>query len=207
MEVGASRGHGEMVTNNPRIKVHRADRRKLVSSSTASRRALQLPARGPILGRDGRRELALAVLEQFRLIFRSAKKHFQWVQERTGVSGAQLWVLAEIHRQPGIRVTELAHAMAVHQSTVSNLLDRLQRNGLIQRDRSSADQRVVHLSLTDSGRATIARAPMPLEGVLPDALNRLAHDELLDLQQRLEHLAKLMKVRDSRGKRIPLAEM
>ena len=195
------------MTSHPRTKVHRADRRKLFSGSTAIARALPLPARGSVHERDTRRELALAVLEQFRLIFRSAKKHFQWVQERTGVSGAQLWVLAEVHRQPGIRVTELAHAMAVHQSTVSNLLDRLQRNGLIQRDRSIADQRVVHLSLTELGRATISRAPLPLEGVLPDALNRLAHDELLDLQQRLEHLAKLMKVRDSRGKRIPLAEM
>jgi DNA-binding MarR family transcriptional regulator len=196
-----------MVTNIPRTKVHRADRRKLISGSTAITRALPVPARRSPHERDARRGLALAVLEQFRLIFRSAKKHFQWVQERTGVSGAQLWVLAEVHRQPGIRVTELAHAMAVHQSTVSNLLDRLQRNGLIQRDRSSADQRVVHLSLTNLGRATIARAPLPLEGVLPDALNRLAHDELLDLQQRLEHLAKLMKVRDNKGKRIPLAEM
>lgn len=155
----------------------------------------------------GHRGLSLAVLGQFRMIFRSVKKHFQRVQERTGVSGAQVWVLAELQRKPGLRVTELARAMAVHQSTASNLVDHLQKAGLIQRQRSDADQRVVHLSLTKSGRQAIAAAPLPLEGVLPDALNALPHKSLLELQQLLEKLARQMKVRDSGGKRIPLAEM
>ncbi len=97
--------------------------------------------------------------------------------------------------------------MAVHQSTASNLIDRLEKAGLIQRDRSAADQRVVHLSLTKSGRKAIVAAPLPLEGVLPDALNSLPHKSLLELQQHLERLTRSMKVRDRGGKRIPLAEM
>jgi len=156
---------------------------------------------------DGDRRLVMAVLGQFRLIFRSAKKHFQWVLERTGVSGAQLWVLAELHRRPGIRVTELARAMGVHQSTASNLIDPLEKRGLISRDRSSRDQRVVHLSLTRAGRETVVRAPLPLEGVLPDALNALERADLVELQRRLDKLAKLMKVRDRAGKRIPLGQV
>jgi DNA-binding MarR family transcriptional regulator len=157
--------------------------------------------------REDDRELAMAVLGQFRLIFRSAKKHFQWVQERTGVSGAQLWALSEVHRRPGIRVTELARAMGVQQSTASNLIDPLERRGLVQRDRSTRDQRVVHLTLTKSGRETVARAPLPPEGVLPDALNSLGRADLVELQRRLEKLARLMKVRERGGKRLPLAEL
>jgi DNA-binding MarR family transcriptional regulator len=163
-------------------------------------------ARRPV-GGEGDRRLAMSVLGQFRLIFRSAKKHFQWVQDRTGIRGAQLWVLAELQRRPGIRVTELARAMGVHQSTASNLIDPLEKRGLIQRDRSSHDQRVVHLSLTRTGRDTLARAPLPLEGVLPDALKRLGQADLLALQARLDKLARLMRVRDAAGKGIPLGEM
>jgi MarR family transcriptional regulator, organic hydroperoxide resistance regulator len=180
-------------------------------AATANGRRRPAKQRTPAAQHKSRRDLhhqkALAVLEQFRLIFRSAKKHFQWVQQRTGVSGAQLWVLAELHRRPGIRVTELARAMAVHQSTASNLVERLEKLRLIERERSPADQRVVHLSLTDAGRRTIAGAPLPLEGVLPDALRSLAHEDLVALQRQLEHLAKRMKVRDRAGKRILLAEM
>jgi len=156
---------------------------------------------------DGQEQTALAVLEQFRLIFRSAKKHFQWVQERTGVTGAQLWVLAELRRNPGIRVTELARAMAVHQTTASNLIERLVREKMIKRERSEVDQRVVNLSLTRKGSTAVASAPLPLEGVLPDALKNLSLEDLGELKRRLDKLARLMKVRDVNGKRIPLAEM
>jgi MarR family transcriptional regulator, organic hydroperoxide resistance regulator len=156
---------------------------------------------------DRRDPLEMAVLQQFRLIFRSAKKHFQWVQERAGVSGAQLWLLAEIERRPGIRVTDVAKSMAVHQSTASNLIERLEKDRLLLRQRSSQDQRVVHLSLTKAGRATVARAPRPLYGVLRDALGSLEETDLAQLQDLLEKLASKMKVRDRAGKRIPLAEM
>jgi hypothetical protein len=37
---------------------------------------------------------AMAVLQKFRLIFKSVKKHFHWVETETGVSGSQLWALA-----------------------------------------------------------------------------------------------------------------
>jgi len=149
----------------------------------------------------------MEVLEQFRLIFRSAKKHFQWVRERTGISGAQLWLLAEIQRRPGIRVTELAKSMAVHQSTASNLIERLEAGGFVLRQRSSQDQRVVNLLLTKSGRETIARAPRPLHGVLLDALGGLDEADLDQLRGLLEKLAGRMKVRDRGGKWVPLAEM
>lgn len=184
-----------------------AARRSLGAPRARTRRvpAPREPAHSETEG-DVNRRLVMAVLGQFRLIFRSAKKHFQWVLDRTGVSGAQLWVLAELHRRPGIRVTELARAMGVHQSTASNLIDPLEKRGLISRDRSSRDQRVVHLSLTRSGRDTVVRAPLPLEGVLPDALNALEHADLVELQRRLDKLAKLMKVRDRAGRGIPLGE-
>ncbi len=150
---------------------------------------------------------ALAVLEQFRVIFRSTKKHFQWIEAATGVSGAQLWLLAELQRAPGIRVTELARALAVHQSTASNLLERLEERGLIQRARSPQDARNVLLSLTAAGRDVIARAPMPLEGVLPNALRALPLTQLAQLQVLLDGVVRRLKVRDRGGRRVPLAEM
>jgi DNA-binding MarR family transcriptional regulator len=171
-------------------------------------RAAKGPGAGPsVPARASHRLAVLAVLEQFRVIFRSTKLHFEWVKEKTGVSGAQLWVLAELHRHPGMRVTELARALAIHQSTASNLLDRLDALGLVHRERSADDQRVVHLSLTAKGRSVIDRAPQPLEGVLPNALHALRGDELAALQGQLERLAARMQVRDRKARRIPLADM
>ncbi|MBK6629814.1 MAG: MarR family transcriptional regulator [Betaproteobacteria bacterium] len=150
---------------------------------------------------------AMAVLQQFRFIFKSVKKHFQWVERETGVSGSQLWALAHIAASPGLRVTELARALVVHQSTASNLLDRLVQRNLVRRERTSADQRVVRLYATPRGQSIVAKAPRPFEGVLPDALLRLPHDDLRALDGLLKSVALLMRVRDASGRRTPLADI
>jgi DNA-binding MarR family transcriptional regulator len=80
-------------------------------------------------------ELAVEVLGRFREVFRAAKLHFAAVQRIAGVSGAQLWALWEINAQPGLRVSELTQKMSLHQSTVSNLVERLNSTGLLRRMR------------------------------------------------------------------------
>lgn len=149
----------------------------------------------------------MAVLQQFRFIFKSVKKHFQWVEHQTGVSGSQLWALAQIGAAPGLRVTELARALAIHQTTASNLVDKLAQRKLARRERKREDQRVVQLFLTQRGEAVIAQAPKPYEGVLPDALMRLPQAELGKLDELLKSLTRHMRVRDASGRRTPLADI
>ncbi len=156
---------------------------------------------------DLHHDQAMAVLQQFRFIFKSVKKHFQWVEQETGVSGSQLWALAHIAAAPGLRVTELARALVVHQSTASNLIDRLVQRNLVRRERTSTDQRVVRLYATPRGQTIVARAPRPFEGVLPDALRRLPHGDLRALDGLLKSVAQLMRVRDASGRHTPLADI
>ncbi|MBL8384135.1 MAG: winged helix-turn-helix transcriptional regulator [Burkholderiales bacterium] len=149
----------------------------------------------------------MAVLEEFRLIFKSVRRHFQAVEAHTGVSGAQAWLLAEVRARPGIRVTELAQVMAIHQTTASNLVERLARRGKIERRRSEDDHRAVHLHLTAAGRSLVARAPGPVQGVLPAALKQLPSEELAELRRRLARLTRLLPLRDARGRKTPLSEI
>lgn len=67
------------------------------------------------------------------------------------VSLPQFWALHYIARQGGLTVNALATALHRGKSTVSSLLQRLEKNGLVRRERSSADQRVVHVFLTPKG--------------------------------------------------------
>lgn len=156
---------------------------------------------------DRQHDQAIAVLQQFRFIFKSARKHFQWVEQETGLSGSQLWALAQIASAPGLRVTELAHALAIHQTTASNLIEKLVQRKLIRRERKSEDQRVVQLHLTQRGFDIVSKAPKPYEGVLPDALTRLPQADLRKLDSLLKSLTDLMRVRDASGRRTPLADI
>src|SRR5690349_17372989 len=110
----------------------------------------------------------LSVVMKFRLIVNSTKRHFKWVESQCGINGAQLWVLWELGQEPELTVTELAAAMAIHQSTASNLIDRLGRQNLIARKRVSDDRRVVTISLTNAGKRLLGRAPKPARGMLAE---------------------------------------
>jgi len=133
-------------------------------------------------------------LRLFRSIYAAVRHHLQNIERQCGASGAQVWALATVARQPGIRVTELASSMAIHPSTASNLVAKAERAGLLRRERSSRDQRVVHLYLTADGEAALSRAPEPVTGLLPDALGRLPEATLARLTGDLNALADIMAV-------------
>ena len=113
------------------------------------------------------RQLTLAVLKQFRLIYGSVRQHFREIEQVCGVSGSQLWLLHEISGEPGIGVSELARRLSIHQSTCSQLVDKLEARALVNKQRLQNDQRRVGLHITESALALLQRTPGPAEGLLP----------------------------------------
>jgi DNA-binding MarR family transcriptional regulator len=133
-------------------------------------------------------QLHVDVLKKLRIVIRAAQRHSAWIEKQCGVSGAQLWIMQELHDAPGVRVGEIAERLAVHQTTVSNLLDSLHKRGLVVKERSLQDQRVVTLVLSDQGKAVLMRAPKPARGLLPEALHSLDKTSLQQLNQGLAAL-------------------
>lgn len=150
-------------------------------------------------------EAALEALQAFRIIVRSVQRHSQRIERKFGVSGAQLWALQEIAEADGVRVGELARRMAVHQSTASNILDRLEEKGLVRRARTTEDQRVVRLYLTDPGRGLLAQAPSPTRGVLPHALRSMSGESLAELTLALKNVLVRISDADPSSGLVPLS--
>ncbi len=150
---------------------------------------------------------AVEALQNFRVIFRAVRRHFHEVEERCGISGSQLWALSVVVQAPGIRVKDLARSMAVQQSTASNLVEQLARQGLVRRARESPDQRIVQLHPTDAGRDAIARAPRPLVGILPEVLSRLEPKRLALLNRLLDEIVGSMRASDRAARHLPLSEL
>jgi DNA-binding MarR family transcriptional regulator len=149
----------------------------------------------------------LDVLRQFRIVIRSIQRHYQWVERSCGVSGAQLWAMERIAASPGLSPGELARQLAIHPSTASNLLARLEELGMIKRGRRSHDQRRVQLSITAKGASVLRKAPRPLKGVLQQALADMPAASLEALQQLLRDLLGLMRVRDDAARAKPLSDI
>ncbi|MEN9473495.1 MAG: hypothetical protein RIS48_215 [Pseudomonadota bacterium] len=151
-------------------------------------------------------EQAAQVLRQFRVVFNAVRSHFQQVEKRVGIGGAQVWALNVIQHQPGVSVNELARAMDIHQSTASNLIRQLVKRELVRTEKSAADRRGVQLFIEAAGQLLLQGAPGPYEGVLPEALQQLPPATLDQLQLSLAQLIQALKADEQAGG-IPLAEL
>lgn len=150
---------------------------------------------------------ALENLRLFRIIFKSANRHFHEVEKEIGIGGASLWALAEIDSHQTLTVTQLAKSMSIHQSTASNLIEKLEKDGYIQRVRSELDRRVVLLSLSFNGKELLKKAPIPHRGMLPDALNQLNAEQLMSLKSLLIQIIDLMQSPASQDAFEPLGQL
>jgi DNA-binding MarR family transcriptional regulator len=132
------------------------------------------------------------IIQQLRLVIRASQKHSRWIEAESGVSSAQLWAMWELFAAPGMRVSDLSRSLSIHQSTCSNMLDKLQDKGLVKRERAGPDQRVVRVYLTAQGTDILATAPRPAQGMLTHALHKLSDESQQQLEQALDQLLEVM---------------
>lgn len=91
-------------------------------------------------------------------------------------------------RGRGDTAADLARATAVDTGAMTRMLDRLQAKGLLERKRSDADRRVVHLALTDEGKQVSEQIPYCLAQVLNQHLTGFSEAELDQLKSLLRRM-------------------
>ena len=151
----------------------------------------------PRLRSDRSREtIEAAVLHRLRSLVGGMGQSARAIEERTGVTNAQLFLLQHLASGDGLSVRALAAYAHTGQSAVSAIVGRLVARRLVRRTRSPVDGRSVVLTLTESGRALVRRAPEPPTTRLLRALGKLDARELRALVQGLAGLSRSMRLPD-----------
>ena len=99
-----------------------------------------------------------------------------WAQ--LGLTTAQLRVLFLVREQPGVTAGELAHRLDVTPPTVSGIVDRLVKLGLIRREDDDSDRRLVRNTLTEMGAGACSRLERGVEVFTRRILVEMTHEEL-----------------------------
>jgi len=159
------------------------------------------------LSKHSKNQLSLQVLKKFRIIYGSVRQHFREIEQTCGVTGSQLWILQEVAKTPDIGVSELADRLSIHQSTGSQLVEKLVARGLIIKERSKEDQRRVGLCLSEEASKLLKNAPGPAEGILPEALQALPGTALLALDNSLIEVIGQLRIRDDKLADRPLSDL
>lgn len=112
-------------------------------------------------------------------------------QRPDDLSYAQYSLLFGLAQQPELPASQLAALADLSPGTATEMLDHLEAHGLVQRNRSSLDKRVVLISLTKRGGELVAARRERFEGRWQAALADFSDDELRTAAAVLARLGQL----------------
>jgi DNA-binding MarR family transcriptional regulator len=109
-----------------------------------------------------------------------------------GLTSPQLATLREIQAGKNVSTGTLATALHLSQPTVTGILSRLEQRGLIARERSEDDRRSVLATVTEEGKALVAKSPALLRDRFCQELVRLPTVEQEQILSTLQRVAEMM---------------
>ena len=139
-----------------------------------------------------RAEMVAEIIDNLRRVFQVVNEQSKKAERATGLTGPQLWAIKTIAQEAPIMVSEIARHMYLHPATVVGILDRLERQRLVARIRSTEDRRVVKVELTGQGRALVKKAPEVAQGLLVAGLEKLNSKKLINIAQGLDQMAAIL---------------
>lgn len=130
-----------------------------------------------------------AMLRALGLIERVMQPYFA----QFGITGSQWGVLRTLHQAqadggPGLRLTDLSHRLIIRPPSVSGVVDRLEKMGLVIREGVAGDLRVKRVKLTGEGRRLIEKIAAAHPAQIAALLGALSEADQANLHRLLEKL-------------------
>lgn len=136
------------------------------------------------------------VLISLRRIIRAIDMRSRRLMQEAGFTGPQLLAMQALATAEEMSAGDLARRINLSQGTVSSILDRLERRGLLKRIRSHSDRRKIYVSLTEEGKARLAQAPTLLQQRFIQRFAELKEWEQHQILASVQRLAEMMDAQD-----------
>lgn len=133
------------------------------------------------------------VLEAIIYLYTESRRITKELARRADLTGPQLTVVKLLETVGDLSLSELSEKIRAQNSTVTGIIDRMERENLVTRERSKEDRRVVHIKLTSKGRELAREIPVEPMEIFKGALESLTAQEMRDLMRIMTKLAKRVK--------------
>ncbi|MFZ5643597.1 MAG: MarR family winged helix-turn-helix transcriptional regulator [Bacillota bacterium] len=130
------------------------------------------------------------VCYQMKVTMKKVEKYMGQKFEEYGINLAQSFILFSLLEKDGLTLSEIGNRTSIENSSLTTMVDRLEKEELVRRSLDAQDRRVIRLFITDKGRDLAERVfSMGLE------FNRYLRSNLANSE---EHFIKgLLKVSES----------
>lgn len=122
------------------------------------------------------------------------KQNIKSMFDETGFTAPQIMVMANLSKHGSMRISELSEGLNLSNSTISGIVDRLEKNKYVERIRSQEDRRVVLVSLTKKSQQMMHEAfHERIEAKLDQKLVEASKEDVASIIYGLETLKKLLE--------------
>jgi MarR family multiple antibiotic resistance transcriptional regulator len=128
----------------------------------------------------------------FTDLVRAETRLYNAVTERlkaeAGVGAGHFELLRYVRDHPDARVADLASAFAIGVGTTSKIVDRMEKEGWLERHPNPANRRSSLLALTPAGESVVSRAEPAWQAAIQDILGAVTAADLTALSRALAAL-------------------
>jgi DNA-binding MarR family transcriptional regulator len=133
-----------------------------------------------------------AVVSTIRQIIRSIDLQSKQLTKKYGLTGPQLIVLKEIYKSPGKKLSEISRQVSLSQATVTSILDRLEQQGFVERQRDITDKRKVNVLLNEKAQNILKTNPSLFQEEFSNRFEQLAEWEKSMILSSLQRLSEML---------------
>lgn len=137
--------------------------------------------------------LIIHLTKRLREIARGFDKYSRYLQEHHQITIPQVICLREVHEHGPITLSALTRIVALTNSTVTGIVDRLEKQELLQRTRTSSDRRQIHLKMTEKGIRFLMEIPTPVPEQFIQGIHDFSDEEVDRIVWAVDQLADLLK--------------
>lgn len=138
------------------------------------------------------------IIRDIRKIVRSINLESKRIQKDFGISIPQLLCLEHLTKSEGYQTTHrnLTRLLHLNSSTVTGIINRLEKKGLVARLPKKDDRRITNIALTSAGYALINQTPDLLHEKLNQRLQKLPSAKTEAIRDALKTLVEALDIAD-----------
>ncbi|HTJ80820.1 MAG TPA: MarR family transcriptional regulator [Polyangiaceae bacterium] len=142
--------------------------------------------------RESKAELD-AIVETIVYLYTESRRLTKAAAREVGLTGPQLTVIKLLDTFGDLSLSSLSERIRAQNSTVTGIIDRMEREGLVTRERSTSDRRVVFIRLSDKGKEMAKAIRVEPMEIFRAVLSTLSKDDTKDLVRILGKLGKRVR--------------
>jgi len=136
------------------------------------------------------------IIYSIRRLIQASELYTKELNKKYQVSAAQLNCILTLYEHGPLPPSKIANHMMVKSSTVTGVVDRLEKKGLAERMRNSPDRRVITIQLTEAGKKLAQHAPPPIQQKIIDGLKQTENAKKEQIVRSLNVLTDMLDIQD-----------